>query len=73
MASPAKLAAMAGSMAGGLLYIAFVCTIRIRNNSGETEFARADLVESQNVRRQSLYGAVLFGVVALIMLIVWAI
>ena len=56
-----------------LLYIAGVYTIRIRHTSGKTEFARADIVESKKVRRQSLWGAGLFGVVAVIMLVVWAV
>ncbi|MBS1847660.1 MAG: hypothetical protein JST73_05230 [Actinobacteria bacterium] len=73
MASPAKLAAMAASMAVGLLYVAAVCTMRIRRNEGKTEFARADLAESEEVRRQLLWGALIFAVLAVVMLIVWAI
>lgn len=73
MASPAKLAAIAGFLAGWLLYMAGIYTIRIRRTSGKTEFARADIVESKKVRRQSLWGAALFGVVAVIMLVMWAV
>lgn len=72
MASPAKLAAIAAFIAGWLLYMAWVYTVRIRRTSGKTAESRADIVESEKVRRQSLWGAAIFGVVALGCLIAWA-
>lgn len=65
MASPLKFAAAAGGLSAWLLYMAVVYTIRIRHTSGKTAESRADIVESERVRRQSLGGAVLFGAVAM--------
>lgn len=70
MASPAKIAAIFGFMAAWLLYMAIVYTIRIRHTAGKTAESRTDIIESEKVRRQSLGGAILFGVVAIIFLVV---
>lgn len=72
MASPLKFAEAAGFLCFGLLCIAGVCTVRIRNTSMKTEASRADIVESEKARRESLWGAGLFAVISLVFLVIWA-
>lgn len=67
------VSAMSACMAVALLYVAVVCTIRVRHNPQDRPDCAADAVKVTKARNRSLAGAALFGAVAIAMLIVWAV
>lgn len=70
MASAEKLAGIAAILAIGLGGLSWAYAVRIRHNPQDRPGFVQDAIESEKVRRQSLYGALLFGFVTVVLLIV---